>query len=66
MFDPQNIDKLDYTSDKLIKQFEITPEIYKRFIQSIENKNDFSHKLDEILLDWKITENQNKIMQRLI
>jgi hypothetical protein len=66
MFDPQHIDKLDYTSDKLIKQFEITPEIYKSFIKSIENKNDFSHKLDEILLDWKITENQNKIMQRLI
>lgn len=66
MFDPQNIDKVDYTSDKLIKQFEITPDIYKRFIQSIENKNGFSHKLDEILLDWKISENQNKIMQRLI
>jgi hypothetical protein len=66
MFDPQHIDKVDYTSDKLIKQFEITPDIYKRFIQSIENKNGFSHKLDEILLDWKITENQNKIMQRLI
>jgi len=66
MFDPQHIDKVDYTSDKLIKQFEITPDIYKRFFQSIENKNGFSHKLDEILLDWKITENQNKIMQRLI
>ncbi len=66
MFDPQHIDKVNYTSDKLIKQFEITPDIYKRFIQSIENKNVFSHKLDEILFDWKITENQNKIMQRLI
>ena len=66
MFDPQHIDKVDYTSDKLIKQFEITPDIYKRFIQSIENKNGFSPKLDEILLDWKITENQNKIMQRLM
>ena len=66
MFDPQHIDKVDYTSDKLIKQFEITPDIYKRFIQSIENKDGFSHTLDEILLDWKITENQNKIMQRLI
>ena len=66
MFDPQHIDKVNYTLDKLIKQFEITPDIYKRFIQSIENKNVFSHKLDEILFDWKITENQNKIMQRLI
>jgi hypothetical protein len=66
MFDPQHIDKVNYTLDKLIKQFEITPDIYKRFIQSIENKNVFLHKLDEILLDWKITENQNKIMQRLI
>jgi len=66
MFDPQHIDKVNYTSENLIKQFEITPDIYKRFIQSIENKNVFSHKLDEILFDWKITENQNKIMQRLI
>jgi hypothetical protein len=48
MFDPQHIEKVEYTSDKLIKQFEITPDIYKRFIESIENKNDFSDKLDEI------------------
>jgi DNA-directed RNA polymerase subunit RPC12/RpoP len=48
MFDPQHIDKVNYTLDKLIKQFEITPDIYKRFIQSIENKNVFLHKLDEI------------------
>lgn len=66
MFDPQHIDKVDYSSDKLIKQFEITPDIYKRFIKSIENKNGFSHKLDDILLDWKITENHDKIMLRLV
>jgi hypothetical protein len=66
MFDPQHIDKVDYSSEKLVKQLEITPDIYKRFIHSIENKNGFSHKLDEILLEWKITENQDKIMQELV
>ncbi len=66
MFDPQQIDKVDYVPDKLVKQFEITPDIYKRFIKSIENRNDFSNKLDEILRDWKITENQDKIIQKLV
>jgi hypothetical protein len=66
MFDPQHIDKVDYPSEKLVRQFEITPDIYKRFIKSIEIKNGFSHKLDEILIDWKIAENQDKIMQKLV
>jgi hypothetical protein len=65
MFDPQYIKKVDYTSDKLVKQFEITPDIYKRFIESLKNKNDFSDKLDEILKEWKITDNQDKIMNKL-
>jgi len=65
MFDPQHIDKVDYPSDKLVKQFEITPGIYKRFIKSIGNKVDFSDRLNEILLDWKVRDNQEKIMKQL-
>ena len=65
MFDPQHIDKVDYPSDKLVKQFEITPDIYRRFIESVANKVDFSDRLNEILLDWKVLENQEKIMKQL-
>ncbi len=66
MFDPQHIDKVDYPADKFIKQFEITPDIYKRFIDSIKINREFSHKLDEMLLEWKITESQDKIMEKLV
>ena len=62
MFDPQHIEKVDYTSDKLIKQFQITPDIYKRFIKSIKNKKDFSNKLTAILKEWKVTDNQVALM----
>ena len=65
MFDPRHIDSVDYAPDKLVRQFEITPDLYRRFIRSIENGKDFSQKLDEILLDWKITSGQEKIMERL-
>jgi hypothetical protein len=33
---------VEYTSDKLIKQLEITPDIYKRFIASINYDGNFS------------------------
>jgi hypothetical protein len=66
MFDPRDIDKVEYTSEKLIKQFEITPDIYKRFIESIKNKNDFSEKLNEILKDWKVTDTDGQIMNKLV
>lgn len=66
MFDPQHIDKVNYTSDKFLKQFTITPDIYKRFIESIKSKTDFSGKLNEILNEWKITDNQEKIMKELV
>jgi hypothetical protein len=66
MFDPQHIDKVEYSSEKLIKQFEITPDIYKRFIESIKNKNDFSDKLDAILKDWKVADFEDKIMNKLV
>lgn len=66
MFDPQHIEKVEYTSDKLFKQFEITPDIYKRFIESINNKRDFSDKLNEILKEWKGADTEGKIMKRLV
>jgi len=66
MFDPQHIDKVEYTSDKLVKQFGITPDIYKRFIESISNKSDFSEKLNEILKEWKVTDKQDAILKELI
>lgn len=65
MFDPQHIDKVSYTSDKFVKQFAITPDIYKRFIESIKNNKDFSAKLNEILEEWKINDNQEAIMKEL-
>jgi hypothetical protein len=66
MFDPQHIDTVEYTSDKLVKQFGITPDIYKRFIESISNKSDFSEKLNEILKEWKVTDKQDAILKELI
>jgi hypothetical protein len=66
MFDPQHIEKVNYTSDKLVKQFTITPDIYKRFIESIGRKSDFSNTLNEILKDWKITDGQDQILQKLM
>ena len=65
MFDPQHIEKVDYASDKLVKQFEITPDIYKRFIENIGNKIDFSDRLNEILKDWKVNDHQERIMNHL-
>jgi hypothetical protein len=66
MFDPRHIEKAEYTSGNLIKQFEITPDIYKRFIKSIKNKNDFSDKLNAILKDWKVIDTEGKIMNTLV
>jgi DNA-directed RNA polymerase subunit RPC12/RpoP len=66
MFDPQHIEKVEYTADRLIKQFEITPDIYKRFIKSIKNKNDFSDQLNAILKDWKVSDPEGKIMNKLV
>jgi hypothetical protein len=66
MFDPQHIEKVNYTSDKLVKQFSITPDIYKRFIESVGSKTDFSFQLNEILKEWKITDSQEQIMKKLV
>ena len=66
MFDPQHIEKVSYNSEKLVKQFKITPDIYKRFIMSVGSKQDISNKLNELLEEWKITDNQDKILNALI
>ena len=66
MFDPQHIEKVEYSSDKLVKQFEITPDIYKRFIGSINNKTDFSERLHEILEGWKVVDKQYEILSTLV
>ena len=65
MFDPQHIEKIEYSPEKLIKQFRITPDIYKRFIESVDNKSDFSEKLNEILKEWKVTDTEGTIMNSL-
>jgi hypothetical protein len=65
MFDPQHIEKTDYSSEKMVKQLHITPDIYKRFIAAINGKHEFSVRLSEILKDWKITDNHDKIFQEL-
>jgi DNA-directed RNA polymerase subunit RPC12/RpoP len=65
MFDPQHIEKTNYTSDKLIKQLAITPDIYKRFIHSIDKRSMPSGKMNELLQEWKITERQDEIMDKL-
>ena len=65
MFDPQHIDKIDYSSEKLVKQFKITPDIYKRFVESIKNRGDISDKLNEILKEWKVTDTEGMIMESL-
>ena len=65
MFDPQHIDKISYTSDKMLKQFKITPDIYKRFITGIGSKTVSQGSLGKILDEWKITDNQEQIMSEL-
>ncbi len=65
MFDPQHIEKVKYTSDKLVKQFEITPDIYKRFISCVDNRKDFTGELRSLLKEWKINSNQEKIKATL-
>lgn len=65
MFDPQHIEKVKYTSDKLLKQFEITPDMYKRFISCVDNRKDFTGELRSILKEWKISSNLEKIKATL-
>jgi len=66
MFDPQHIEEVKYSSEKLLKQFEITPDIFKRFIEIVNNKNGFEDKLNKLLNEWGINDNQEKIMNTLV
>ncbi len=66
MFDPQHIEKVSYSSEKFAKQFEIAPDIYKRLISCIPNKKDFSDTLKQLLHEWKITDNFDRIIATLI
>jgi len=65
MFDPQHIDQIEYSSDKLVKQFEITPDIYKRFIR-LAGQTNFSENLKSLLLEWKINDPKEQIMKYLV
>ncbi len=65
MFKPQNIENVKYSSDKLLKQFEITPDIYKQLIKSVSNNKDFSSVLKNLLIEWKINENYAKFINLL-
>ena len=64
MFDPQHIEKVAYSTDKFVKQFEITPDIYKRFMQGIDKNNISSDSLSAIAKEWKITDRQEEIMSK--
>ena len=65
MFDPQHIDKARYTPEAMLKQFEITPDLYSRFIRSSGFGGNFRNWLDELLKVWKITEKQEDIFKIL-
>jgi DNA-directed RNA polymerase subunit RPC12/RpoP len=61
MFEPQHIDKAVYSSDKFVKQFEITPDIYKRFIKSTKNETDISDKWWSLLEEWNMNDSHAEI-----
>jgi len=62
MFDPQHIDMVEYPADKFFKQFEITPDLYKRFIDSVKGTKDLSEKLKTLLKEWKISDNGDSLL----
>ncbi|MGC8579967.1 MAG: hypothetical protein ACP5MB_07920 [bacterium] len=64
MFDPQHIDKVVYNPDKFIKQFEITPDIYKRFMHCVDKKDISQDVINGIAKEWKITDRQGEIMTK--
>jgi thioredoxin 1 len=66
MFDPQSIEKINFTADKLLKQFQITPGIYNRFIAATGERKDVKELSYKLLNEWKITERQDEIVDELI
>jgi hypothetical protein len=65
MFDPQHIEKVKYPDDKFIKQFEITPDIYKKMIASIGNNKDLTEKVKALLQEWKISDKEIELLNLL-
>jgi DNA-directed RNA polymerase subunit RPC12/RpoP len=61
MFDPQHIDTVNYTPDKLLKQIEITPDIFRKFIRSITGSQIDSEKLNALSAEWKISDSESII-----
>jgi DNA-directed RNA polymerase subunit RPC12/RpoP len=66
MFDPQSIEKINFTADKFLKQFQITPDIYNRFLKAAGSKRDIKEYSYELLNEWKIKEKQDEIIDELI
>jgi len=66
MFDPQHIDNVQYDSEKFVKQFEITPDIYRKLIRSVGYSRDFTEKIREFLEEWKIFDDTDKILQTFL
>ncbi len=66
MFEPQQIEKAKYTADELVKQYTITPDIYLRFMRAAGAPQDLTQALRNLLQEWKISENQDKILKLLV
>ncbi len=60
MFNPVNIDKIEYSDELLLKQLKIMPDIYMRFIKVIKGKKDIKEALNEVLSDWHISQGLEK------
>ncbi len=54
MFNPQHIEKVNYSFDLLIKQFNIAPQIYKKLIKSIAKEINIDSTIQNIFNEWKI------------
>lgn len=65
MFNPQNIEKVEYDSHKFIKQLEITPNIYRKFISNSSSVQNFEEKLSNLLAEWKIDNELTKKIYNL-
>ncbi|MCL4558153.1 MAG: hypothetical protein M1491_05920 [Deltaproteobacteria bacterium] len=66
MFDPRHIDNTDFSQDSLLKQLEITPDIYRRFIRGVAQGPVPSETISGILKEWKITDRQDEFAKRLV
>ncbi len=53
MFDPQHIDNVRYESYKLLKQFEITPDIYTRMFRALGRETELTSLAERELTAWR-------------